>query len=324
MLSILLPINQHTEYFYVALDSLIKSVEPLNIPTQLVVILNKLNQEDKKLVYKDLNSYPFEKIIKATNANNLSEVLNYGLSFCIFDLVARMDGDDVSLPNRFVEQVSFLENNPDISLVGGQVELINSSGKKIGTARYPVGPKNIHKSLRYKNCFAHPALMYRKSIILKIGGYSNIYPFAEDYDLWVRLSKVTSLENSKSLVLKYRKHDSQISTRNSFLQLKSTIKIMAYQFGISDEKLNQDFESIDINEKKRMIRKILSFSSIRYNRQFRAAIALMILRQDSGSIVSSFFRYIYLISISVYSDPITTFKSISELRYKLYSKLTNF
>jgi hypothetical protein len=310
MLSILLPVNRHTEYFSSVVNSLVKSIELLNKPTQLVVVLNKLSEEDKRLVSIDLNFYPFDKVLEITNANNLSEVLNYGLGFCKYDLVARMDQDDVSLPSRFNEQVSFLELNLTTSLVGGQVILINSFDERIGVARYPVGFRKIHKSLKFKNCFAHPAVMYRKNVVVKIGGYSNRFPFAEDYYLWVRLSMISQVDNLKTYVLKYRIHNSQVSTENFVIQLTSTIRIMALQFGVPDEEINLCFKSIESEEKKQVIKKILKCHSVKQNKNFRAAIALMMLRRGSSYTGNSIFDNLYLVCISIYSNPISIMKLI--------------
>jgi hypothetical protein len=310
MLSILLPVNRYTEYFSSVVNSLVKSVDLLNKPTQLVVVLNKLSEEDIRLVSIDLNSYPFDKVLEITNANNLSEVLNYGLSFCKYDLVARMDQDDVSLPGRFAEQVSFLELNLATSLVGGQVILVNSFDEEIGVARYPVGFKKIQKSLKFKNCFAHPAVMYRKSVVVKIGGYSNKFPFAEDYYLWLRLSMISQIDNLRSYVLKYRIHNSQVSTENFVLQLESTIRIMALQFEVADEEINLCFNSIKSKEKKQVIKKILKFHPVKQNKNFRAAIALMMLRRGSNYTGNSIFDNLYLIYIIVYSNLISIIKLI--------------
>jgi hypothetical protein len=310
MLSILLPVNRYTEYFSSVVNSLVKSVSILNKPTQLVVVLNKLSEEDTRLVSIDLNSYPFDKVLKFTNANNLSEVLNYGLSFCKYDLVARMDQDDVSLPSRFAEQVSFLELNLATSLVGGQVVLINSFDEIIGVARYPVGFKKIQESLKFKNCFAHPAVMYRKSVVVKIGGYSNKFPFAEDYYLWVRLSMISQIDNLKSYVLKYRIHNSQVSNENFILQLASTIRIMALQFGVSDEGINSCFKSMQSKEKKQVIKSVLNFYPVAQNKKFRAAIALMMLRRGRRYTGNSIFENIYLICTSIYSAPTSIIKLI--------------
>jgi glycosyltransferase involved in cell wall biosynthesis len=310
MLSILLPVNRYTDYFKSVVSSLEKSVSLLKKPTQLIVVLNKLSSEEIEMVKDDLSAYPFEKTMVISNANDLSTVLNYGLSFCKYDLVARMDQDDISLPNRLSEQVSFLEINSNTSVVGGQVILINSFDQKIGVARYPVGYKKIHKSLKFKNCFAHPAVMYRKNEVLKIGGYSNKFPLAEDYYLWVRLSMTSQIDNLKNYVLKYRIHESQVSSENFTLQLASTIRVMALQFGVNDEDIRLCFVSIKSKEKKLLVREILNFNPVVQSKKFRAAIALMFLRRGSHYIGNSIYEKIYLIYISIISSPSSALKLI--------------
>ena len=310
MLSILVPVNQHTKYFCAVVKSIEKSISLLNFPTQLVIILNRLDSVSRKNIENELDSYSYPYEIAISNAKNLSDVLNFGLELCIYDYVARMDQDDVTFADRFDEQFSFLEKNPKVALVGGQVILINSVDEVIGKAKYPVESKNIRKSLKYMNCFAHPAVMYRKSAVVKAGGYLNTFPLAEDYYLWVRLSKIADTYNLKSHVLKYRIHDSQVSADNFFEQLSSTIRIMGIGFNILDQELTNDFRSIRDRHKKTIIREVMAFTSVRQDRKFRAAIALMFLRRGSSYTGNTLLQNILLIWIALFSDPLMTFKSV--------------
>jgi len=128
--------------------------------------------------------------------------------------VARMDADDISLPHRLEAQLSFLEANSSVALVGGAIELISDSNVPSRIVRYPTTDHDIRRVLFRHNCFAHPAVMMRKDAVRAVGGYRSCFLPAEDYDLWLRLAERSKLANLRDPVLKYRIHPHQISSRN--------------------------------------------------------------------------------------------------------------
>jgi glycosyltransferase involved in cell wall biosynthesis len=307
MLSILLPVNKFTEYFLGVVSSLISSVMLLKIPTQLVVVINSESISEKALIEEALNYYHFEKILIQTAADNLSDVLNFGLDFCKYDLVARMDQDDVSLRFRFQAQVEFLIQNPDFALIGGQTVLLDSENRVIGEALYPVFTHKIQKQLRYSNCFAHPAVMFRKSQVLKVGGYKNDFPMSEDYYLWVRLAKSSKVANLNQYVLKYRVHSDQSSSTNSLIQLISTIRIVALNLEINEGKLETELARCLMGYANPNFDMMFEIDSLKNNKELRAATALLILRRSSIQVQLNFFQKFNLIRIAVGSRPYFTF-----------------
>ena len=320
MLSILLPVNKHTQYFYQVIESLVKSVAVLDVPTQLVVITNNLNQEEEMLVFKELESYSFEKEVRHSSAKNLSDALNFGLTFCKYDLVARMDQDDITFPNRFKEQILYLSEHSNTALIGGQVILINAQNKVIGRSSYPTSQKTCNKQLKITNCFAHPAVMFRKNCVIAVGGYMNDFPMAEDYYLWVRLNKFWELTNLSTNVLKYRIHDSQVTSSNLVLQLSSTLQIIALNFAINKEKLQFEIENLLDENKKDFIKAIFSVPTLRAHSKFRASIAIMILRRGKLYTGSTLPRSLFLIIIALRSNPILTLEEISKYFLRIFKR----
>jgi glycosyltransferase involved in cell wall biosynthesis len=126
------------------------------------------------------------------------------------ELVARMDGDDVCLPDRLQSEVDFLMDNPSCAVVGGQMELIDENGRSIGKAqRLPQFPHEIFFSFLFRNPVAHPTVLFRRNAILDAGNYTAPKPI-EDYDLWMRVGKSFQLANLPLTVLKYRRHENAV------------------------------------------------------------------------------------------------------------------
>lgn len=130
-------------------------------------------------------------------------------------LVARMDGDDRSLPERFGRQVAYLQAKPDVGVVGAQIRLIDATGRRIKDAvDYPRDPAAFVAALHGKPVMSHPAAMIVRSHLEAVGGYRPQFRHCEDYDLWLRLSERTRLCSLDEILLEYRVNPDQVSTRH--------------------------------------------------------------------------------------------------------------
>lgn len=115
----------------------------------------------------------------------LAAALNIGLSHCSTTYVARMDSDDLSLPQRFSKQIEFMEMNPEVAVVGCQAVEIDERGKR--TIRHlPTCSKDLEKIARWRNPLNHPSVIFRRQIISSIGGYPQLRK-CQDYGLWGKL-----------------------------------------------------------------------------------------------------------------------------------------
>lgn len=140
-----------------------------------------------------------------TPMRHLNFSLNLGLNFARAPLIARMDADDISYPERLAMQVEFMTENQDVAVLGSAFDLIDSVDQKIAHSKAPEGNHEIRKSLIYRNPICHPSVMFRRGVVLSVGGYlGGLY--AEDYDLWVRLSNDPKIifANLKQPLLGYR------------------------------------------------------------------------------------------------------------------------
>ncbi|OIO39235.1 MAG: hypothetical protein AUJ71_01170 [Candidatus Omnitrophica bacterium CG1_02_49_16] len=152
-------------------------------------------------------------LICSQSHQGIAPARNQGSRLARGRYVAVMDADDISMPDRFQRQVYFLENNPEIALVGGAITMIDEKGKYIRQVVYPIRIDEIKRNLLIYNCISQPTVMMRKKVFEKLGGYRRCFDPAEDYDLWLRMSEQYPLANLPETLLHYRCHLGQISQR---------------------------------------------------------------------------------------------------------------
>lgn len=117
----------------------------------------------------------------------LGKALNFGIGQCKNDLVARMDSDDVSRPDRCQRQLAIFQNHPEYSLVSGIVEEFSDTITNVSVRRIvPEHQDDIITFAKKRNPFNHPCIMYKKSDVEAAGGYQDFY-LLEDYYLWIRM-----------------------------------------------------------------------------------------------------------------------------------------
>ncbi|MBX9888400.1 MAG: glycosyltransferase [Flavobacteriaceae bacterium] len=156
-------------------------------------------------------------IIAKDKNSGYTNSLNYGLSIAKGKYIARMDGDDICMPERFKKQVLFLEANPDIVLCGTSYAVIGEKGICV----LPEAHEEIKIKLLSGNCIVHPSVMFRKDVLLVNNlMYDVLMEPAEDYDLWVRLSSMGKLHNLQECLLHYRVHDGQVSAIRNKKQIQ--------------------------------------------------------------------------------------------------------
>jgi hypothetical protein len=109
--------------------------------------------------------------------------------------VARLDADDVALPERLARQRGFLDAHPEIGLLGTGAREVDAEGREVGRVAPPADDAAIRRALIRGNPFVHSSVMLRRSALDAAGGYDERLAVAQDYDLWMRMSRVTRLAN---------------------------------------------------------------------------------------------------------------------------------
>jgi glycosyltransferase involved in cell wall biosynthesis len=157
------------------------------------------------------------RIIKNQENLGLTQSLNLGLVEAQGPYIARMDDDDIAMPERLGKQVASLDANPAIWVVGSWMTCIDENGKETSDIyKFPEKSKEITRILRENSggSLAHPAVMMRKDRILAHGGYRNIFKRSQDYDLWLRLADCGDVfANIPEKLLLHRIHADAISNK---------------------------------------------------------------------------------------------------------------
>lgn len=143
----------------------------------------------------------------------LTEARNAGCFLAQGRYIAIMDADDVSAPDRLSREVAFMEGHPEVGLVGGATEWINTVGRSLRIEFLPSEDHQIKSALVTHCPFCHPTVLIRREAFVLMGGYRAVFAQAEDYDLWLRLSEHYRCANLKEVVLKYRIHPYQLTLR---------------------------------------------------------------------------------------------------------------
>lgn len=191
-------------------------------------ILNQTFKDFEFLIINDgstdktaqiLQSYHDPRIKIVDNKVNigLTRSLNKGLKIAKGKYIARMDADDISLPDRLEKQLPILEEDENIGLISSRITLIDENNNEMGdwhTDRKNNSPEEIFYTLFFENCLAHSSVFYIKDIVLKIGGYNESFEKAQDYQLWARLAKSVKIVKIRKMEVKIRIH-----AKNTNLQI---------------------------------------------------------------------------------------------------------
>lgn len=145
------------------------------------------------------------KLIRKSEKMGFVPALNECLKAAKGELLARMDGDDISLPERFAVQVAYAKAHPEVDVFGGSMNIINENNEIISERRYPTKFSKMLRMFLFRSCFAHPTVMMRRKVVDEGFFYNPEYKRAEDVDFFFRLLKAGfRFGNTEEKVLNYR------------------------------------------------------------------------------------------------------------------------
>ncbi len=161
-------------------------------------------------------------VIELPKNVGLAEALNTGLLHCKYDLVVRMDTDDIAMPERLKIQLAFMDDNPEIAVSSGFIEEWNDDFSiQLSRRILPLEHDELVRFAKMRSPISHPACIFRKSAVMDVGGYPNIYP--EDHLLWVRvIQKGYKIANVAEVILRMRTGNGFI-TRRGYRFLKGEL-----------------------------------------------------------------------------------------------------
>jgi glycosyltransferase involved in cell wall biosynthesis len=169
---------------------------------------------------------------------SLVEARNAGCSLAQGKYIAVMDADDVSLSNRLQGEVDFIDQHPLVGLVGGAAEWIDATGRSMWVLNFPARDQEIKEALLTHFPFCHSAVLMRRELFRRVGGYRPVFTASHDYDLCLRISEQTQCANLPQIVVKYRVHGSQVSLskrkQQTFCKLAAQVSASSRKSGNPD------------------------------------------------------------------------------------------
>lgn len=179
--------NDKPEYIRVALNSML--VEQTVKPDEIVLVQDgPVSYETSRLLldYKDKYGELFN-VINLPENKGLGNALKLGVENAKYDVIARMDSDDICAPERFEKQLAYLDTHPECDIVGGQItEFIDTPDNIVGKREVPCSNEEIYQYMRSRCALNHPTVMFKKESLLKAGNYKDWF-WNEDYYMWVRM-----------------------------------------------------------------------------------------------------------------------------------------
>lgn len=179
--------NDKSEFVRVALNSML--VNQGVKPQEIVLVQDGPVPEDLQQVLQEYeSSYPdVMNIIRLEKNGGLGNALKLGVENAKYEICARMDSDDICMPDRFEKQLIYLESHPECDIVGGQMtEFIDEPNNVVGKREVPLTNQDIYIYMKNRCALNHVTVMFRKEAVLKAGNYQDWF-WNEDYYLWVRM-----------------------------------------------------------------------------------------------------------------------------------------
>ncbi|MFR3328882.1 MAG: glycosyltransferase family 2 protein [Odoribacter splanchnicus] len=185
--SVLLSVYQKEQPAYLrqSLDSIFNQTL---LPDEVVLVKDgPLTDALDEVVEEYAMKFPVLKVVPLYENQGLGKALNEGLKHCSYDLVARMDTDDMSKSERFEKQIAVFCAHPEVDVVGAWIDEFEGCPENVISVRkLPESHEEIRKFAQKRNPLNHPVVMFRKEAVQKAGGYLH-FPLFEDYYLWVRM-----------------------------------------------------------------------------------------------------------------------------------------
>ena len=249
--------NTKEEYLRKAIESILCQ----SFSDYEFIIFNDCSDEKTTAV---LREYQDERIKLIENPENrgLTKNLNTGIALARGKYIARMDADDISLPNRLKIQYSYMEKYPDVDILGGEV--LFDDFKSVCWRYFPQEWRRVNQ-LFTNHGICHPTAFFRAEFLRKNGMfYNEEYDKSQDYELWTRAFRVGRLAVCKEPVLYYRCHDGQISVSSSTsarqkeldAQIRKNLFIELIPNAMSNEYeqlLNMDMEILSVDDLSKLL-----------------------------------------------------------------------
>ena len=218
------------EFFFRAISSATREQELR--PRQLVVVCDgPVPEEISEFLHRAARGEETEvlgntdvRVVRLKHNMGLANALNIGLAHCSHEIVARVDADDISLPQRFAIQIPLIEGG--LGLLGSAIQEFSDDEAEAGLVRsMPTSEEEIRRVISYRSPFAHPSVVYRKSAVEAVGGYEHLQ-LMEDYLLFARMVAAgVPCGNTPEVLVRYRVGSGAYKRRGGRHMLRSEMRL---------------------------------------------------------------------------------------------------
>ncbi len=169
-------------------------------------------------------------LVEKKKNEGLALALNDGIAVAKGELIARMDSDDISVPERFAIQEDYMQKHADVDILGGSLEEFNDEGTLHDVRKYPQTMDDVKRTMHRMSPLGHPTVMFRRRIFDEGLRYSNKYHICEDVTLWYDAACAGKVINNVSdVILRFRRNESMMTRRS---REKAWSEFLAYNDGI--------------------------------------------------------------------------------------------
>ncbi len=186
---------------------------------ELIVVLDGECQQNRDSIERS-GAAGRCKILALAEGSGVATALNAGMADTDAEFVARIDADDVCMPERVQVQLEEMRRRPSLLVLGSAAVEIDEVGAQRGIRTVPTGSRQVRRALQWRNALIHPSVIMRRQPVLAAGGYNVRSERAQDYELWLRLMAVGELDNQGSPLIQYRLHATQHSRGPRLAQTK--------------------------------------------------------------------------------------------------------
>lgn len=218
--------NDNPKHFKIALESIINQTAK---PDEIVLVVDGAIPDSINSVIESYENESLLKVIRLKENVGHGNARSKGLKHCVNDLVALMDADDISLPDRFEKQIKCFEEDDALSIVGGNIkEFIDNVDNVVGIREVPQEDTEIKDYLKKRCPFNQVTVMFKNSDVQKSGGYKDWYQ-NEDYYLWIRMFQNNAkFRNLKDILVDVRVGSDMYLRRGGLKYFKSEAKLQKY------------------------------------------------------------------------------------------------
>ncbi len=231
------------------------------MPSEIVLVCDgPLNKELDSVIETYQGRYRIFKIIRLSQNKGLGNALKLAVENSSNELIARMDSDDISVSDRFEQQLSFFIEHPEIDIVGGDItEFIGEESNIVGKREVPSSDLEIREYMKTRAAFNHVTVMYKKSAVVAAGGYQDWF-WNEDYYLWIRMQlNNAAFANTGTVLVNVRVGEEMYQRRGGMKYFRS-------EYGLQKIMLNKKMISLPVfivNVVKRVIVQMLLPNKVR-------------------------------------------------------------